>query len=56
VKTTKRIQDAVDANPEIRLVLEIAALARDTEARELPREIGSSSEVIVIPTHAQAIV
>jgi hypothetical protein len=47
------IQDAIETNPEIRLVLEIASRARDTEAREQPRELGSATEVVAIPTHTQ---
>jgi hypothetical protein len=56
MKTKQTIQDAIDANPEIRLILEIATRARETEARELPREIGSSTEVVAIPINSQAAV
>ena len=47
------IKDAIEMNPEIRLVLEIATRAREAEARELPREIGSATEVVAIPLHSQ---
>jgi hypothetical protein len=53
MKIERIIQDAVDANPEIRLILEIAARARDTEAREQPRELSSATEVAAIPIHTQ---
>jgi hypothetical protein len=47
------IQDALDKNPDVRLVLEIAARARDMEAKEPPREIGVATEVAAIPTNPQ---
>ncbi len=49
----KTIQQEIDQNPEIRMVLEIATRVRESEARELPRELVSSSEVVAIPAHAQ---
>lgn len=48
-KTQELIQDALSDNPELRVVLEIAARARAAEARELPREIGMATEVVAIP-------
>jgi len=46
----------LDANPEIRLILEIATRARDTEARELPREIRSSTDAVATPFNSQAAI
>lgn len=56
MKTQQIVQNAIDANPEIRLILEIATRARDAEARELPREIGSSTEVVAVPINSQTAV
>lgn len=53
MKTNQIIRDAVAEHPEIRLILEIAARARETEAREQPRELGLATEVVAIPTHTQ---
>lgn len=47
------IQKAIDDNPEILIVLDIAARARNAESREQPRELGSATEVVAIPTHTQ---
>jgi hypothetical protein len=47
------IKKAVNENPDVRLVLDVAARARDTEARELPQEIGASTEVVAIPCNPQ---
>jgi hypothetical protein len=51
--TEQIIKKALNENPDIRLVLDVAARARDTEARELPREIGASTEVVAIPCNPQ---
>jgi hypothetical protein len=56
MNTEKLVQKVLDENPEVRLVLDIAARARETEARELPREIGTSTEVVAIPINSQAAV
>jgi hypothetical protein len=56
VSVAGTIQKALDENPEIRIVLDIAARARDTEAKEPPREIGASTEVAAQPTHTQCAV
>ena len=51
---TKRVvEKALAENPEINLVLDIAARARAIEATELPREIGASTEVVAIPCNPQ---
>lgn len=47
------IKTALDNNPEIRLVLEIAARARDAESKEQPRNIGMATEVAAVPTNSQ---
>jgi hypothetical protein len=47
------IEKGLKENPEVRLVLDIAARARETEARELPREIVASTEVVAIPFNPQ---
>lgn len=56
MKTTQLIDKALKENPEVLVVLEIATRARQTEDRELPREIGVSTEVAVIPTDSQRAV
>jgi len=47
------IQEAIDKNPEISLVLEIAARARELELKEPPRNIGIATETAAIPTNLQ---
>ena len=54
--TNKTIQKALKENPDLRLVLDIAARARETEARELPREIGAATEVVATPNNSQCAV
>jgi hypothetical protein len=56
MKADEMIQKLLNENPEIGTVLRIAALARDTEARELPREMVVATEVVSIPTNPQCIV
>jgi hypothetical protein len=50
------VQSAMIENPEISLILEIAARAREVEAREPPREIHVSTEVAAIPINSQCAV
>lgn len=50
------IERAVKENPDVQLVLDLATRARETEARELPREIGVATEVVAIPTNSQCAV
>ncbi len=50
------IQNALDKNPDIRLVLEIAARAREAESKEPPRNIGIATETAAIPTNSQCLV
>jgi hypothetical protein len=47
------VQKVLEENPEVRLVLEIAARARDVESRDPPRYIGIATDVIAIPTNSQ---
>jgi hypothetical protein len=56
MKVEQTIQKALDENPEIGTVLRIAACARELEARELPREIRVTNEVVAIPTNPQCAV
>lgn len=54
--TKQTIEKAINENPEIQVVLAIAARARETEARELPRELGTATEVVAIPNNPQSAV
>lgn len=47
------IKDALETNPDVRLVLEIATRARDADSKEPPRELGASTEVTAIPINPQ---
>jgi hypothetical protein len=53
MNATQLIDEALKENPDILVVLDIALRARETENRELPREIAISTEVAVIPTDSQ---
>lgn len=53
---TQLVKDALNGNDEIRLVLDVATRARETEDRELPREINVSTDVIAIPLQTQTAV
>ncbi len=53
MNATQQIDKALKENPDIQVVLDIAARARETEERELPHEIVVSTEVTVIPTDSQ---
>ena len=50
------IKDALDRNPEIRLVLEIAARAREVESKDPPRNMEVATETVAIPTNSQGLV
>jgi len=54
--TQKIIKKAAKENPDIGLVLEIAARARETEQREPAKELRPATEVGVNPTTAQGII
>lgn len=45
------VQKALRENPEIQMVLEIAARARQAEEQEPPRNIGVATDVAVVPTN-----
>ncbi len=47
------IKDALEANPDVRLVLEIARRAREADSKEPPRELGASTDVRAIPINPQ---
>lgn len=53
---SKIVQKAMNDNPEVQLVLEIANRARDAEARELPREVGAATEVVALPINPQCAI
>jgi len=50
------IKDALDRNSEIRLVLEIAARAREVESKDPPRNMEVATETVAIPTNSQGLV
>jgi hypothetical protein len=52
----KIVQKAMKVNPEIQLVLDIATRARETEALELPRELGATTDVVALPNNPQSAV
>jgi len=52
----KIVQKAIKANPDIQLVLDIAARAREAEARTPPAELRPTTEVVALPTNPQCIV
>ncbi len=56
MSVTQIIEKALEENPQIRIVLEAAARARDAEAKEPPKEISGSTEVVTVPTHTQCAV
>jgi hypothetical protein len=45
------VQKTLRDNPEIRLVLDIAARARQVEEQEAPRNIGVATDVTAVPTN-----
>ena len=52
----KIIKDAIKENPDISLVLEISARAREIEQREPAKELRQETAVGANPTAAQGIV
>lgn len=52
----KLIEKAAKENPDIALVIEIAARAREIEQREPARELRPTTDVGVNPTTAQGII
>jgi hypothetical protein len=47
------VRNWMDENPDIRLVLEIAARANAIEFREPPRDLGMATDVIAVPINSQ---
>ena len=56
MKTEEIIQRVIEENPDVRTVLQIAAIARETEARDLPRDLSVAAEVVSIPNNPQCAV
>jgi|HubBroStandDraft_6_1064221.scaffolds.fasta_scaffold37702_2 hypothetical protein len=56
MNTKQALKKAVKENPDIELVLEISARARETEQREPAKELRPSTDVGMNPTTAQGIV
>jgi hypothetical protein len=46
MNATQIIKDALTDNDEVRLVLEIAARAREREEAELPAEVSTHTEIV----------
>ena len=53
MKTQKMIAKAVRENPDIALVLEISARARESDQREPTMDLGPVADVAANPTAAQ---
>jgi hypothetical protein len=53
MEANRIIENALKNNDEIRLVLEIAARARENEGRTPPMELTPSSEVAALPNQRQ---
>jgi hypothetical protein len=56
MQAEKIVKNALDKNPDMRLVLEIAARARETESKEAPRNIGMATDVVSIPVNSACLV
>jgi hypothetical protein len=56
MKVNQTINEAIHANPEIRLILEIAARARAVEENSAPTELRASTDVVAIPIKPQCVV
>ncbi len=54
--TRKIIKKAVKENPDIALVLEISARARESEQREPAKELRPATDVAANPTNTQGII
>ena len=50
------VRKAVKDNPEVCLVLEIAARAREVEGREPVKELGATTSIGANPTAAQGVI
>jgi|GEM_PF-4371315 len=49
----KMIEQALKENPDLYLVLEIAARAHEVEGKETPLYTGMANDTVVIPTSLQ---
>ncbi|MGI0135045.1 MAG: hypothetical protein ACREBW_08835 [Candidatus Micrarchaeaceae archaeon] len=47
------VGEVLKYNSDVLLVLQVAARAQEMEGRELPRELGASTEVAAIPCNPQ---
>ena len=56
MKMKKMIANAIRENPEVAVVLEISARARETEQRELAKELKPTTSVAANPTTAQGVI
>jgi hypothetical protein len=53
MKAKQTVQKALDKDPDVRLVLEIAARARSAESKEPPLYIGMATDTVTVPTSSQ---
>jgi hypothetical protein len=51
--TQEIVKKACEGNPDIGLVLEISARARDVESKEPPLHVGMATDTVTIPTNLQ---
>jgi hypothetical protein len=56
MKTKKMIANAVRENPDIALVLEVSARAKETEQREPVQDLTPATDVAANPTNTQGSV
>jgi hypothetical protein len=56
MKAEQIVQEALKQNPEIRIVLDIAARAREAEATAPPEDLTPSNEVTALPNNRQLAV
>jgi hypothetical protein len=56
MRMKKIIGDAIKENPEIALVLEISARAREIEQREPAKELTGATSIGANPTTAQGVI
>jgi hypothetical protein len=52
-KHEQAVQNAIDKNPDIRLVLEIAARAFEVESKEPPLYTGMATDTVAQPANLQ---
>lgn len=56
VNAQQVVKDALSKNPDMRLVLEIAARAREVESKEPPISMDRATETVAVPTNPQGLV